>query len=105
MVLPHRSYVFLPRLQEMSRETVLAVKVMTRKRKPQGFYMNPLVIDNPCTTHASVSEANACTEDDDDCDYVENHLADGEVESHHGLYWRRDGVLEEPQCKMPKTRG
>jgi hypothetical protein len=36
---------------------------------------------------------------------VEHTLADGEVESHHGLYWKRDGVLEEPRRKMPKTIG
>jgi hypothetical protein len=36
---------------------------------------------------------------------VEHNLSDGEVESHHVLYWKRDGVLEEPQRKMPKTSG
>jgi hypothetical protein len=72
---------------------------------PQGLYMNPLVSDNPWTTHAGISEDTVTIEEEDDVAYVEENLADGEVESHHGLYWKRDGVLEEPQRKMPKTIG
>jgi hypothetical protein len=71
----------------------------------QGFYMNPLVSDDPWTTNDGVSEANVSTKDDDDVSYVEHNLPDGEVEYHHGLYWKRDGVLEELQRKMPKTSG
>jgi hypothetical protein len=71
----------------------------------QGFYINPLVSDDPWTTHAGASEDTLSTEDDDDVAYVEHNLADGEVESHHCLYWKCDGVLEEPQRKMPKMSG
>jgi hypothetical protein len=71
----------------------------------QGFYMNHFVSNDPWTTHDGVSEATVSTEDDNDVAYVEQNLADVEVESHHGLYWKHDGVIEEPQCKMPKTSG
>jgi hypothetical protein len=60
----------------------------------QGFYMNLLVSDDKWTAHAGVSKATVSTDDEDDVDYVEHNLADGEFESRHGLYWRRDGVLK-----------
>jgi hypothetical protein len=41
----------------------------------------------------------------DDVAYIEQNIVDGEVESYHGLYWRGDGVLGEPQRKMSKMRG
>jgi hypothetical protein len=71
----------------------------------QGFCMNLLVSDDPWTTHAGISEDTVTIKEEDDVAYVEHNLADSEVESHHGLYWKRDGVLEEPQPKMPKTSG
>jgi hypothetical protein len=52
----------------------------------QGFYMNPLVSDDPWTTHAGISEDTVTIEDENDVDYVEQNLADGEVEYHHGFY-------------------
>jgi hypothetical protein len=67
--------------------------------------MNPLVSDNPWKTHAGISEDTLTIKEEDDVAYVEENLADGEVESHHGLYWKRDAVLEEPQRKMSKTSG
>jgi hypothetical protein len=71
----------------------------------QGLYMNHLVSENPWTTHVGGSEATVSTDDDDDVAYVEQNLADGEVESHNGLYWRRDGVLEETLRKIPNMHG
>jgi hypothetical protein len=65
--------------------------------------MNRLASDDPWTTHVSVSEATLSTYDDDAVDYVEHNLAEGEVESNHGLYWRCDGVLEEPLRRMPRS--
>jgi hypothetical protein len=70
----------------MSWETVLTVKVMMRK-----ISQATLSIDGD--------------DDDDDVCYVEHDLAGGEVESHHGLYSRHDGILEELLCKMLKVRG
>jgi hypothetical protein len=67
--------------------------------------MNPLVSDDPWTTHAGISEDTVSIEEEEDVAYVDHNLADGEVESHHGLYWKRAGVLEEPQRKMLKTIG
>jgi hypothetical protein len=61
--------------------------------------------DNPWTTHAGISEDTVTIEEEDYVASVEENLADGEVEYHHGLYWKRDGVLEEPQRKMLKTSG
>jgi hypothetical protein len=69
----------------------------------KGFYMNPLVSDDPWTTHSGISEDTVTIEEEYDVAYVEENLADSEVESRHGLYWKRDGVLEEPPCKMQKT--
>jgi hypothetical protein len=71
----------------------------------QGFYMYPLVSEDPRKTHYGISLDNVTIEEEDDVAYVEQNFADGEVESHHGLYWKRDGVLEQPQRKMPKTIG
>jgi hypothetical protein len=59
----------------------------------QGLYMNALVSDDPWTTHAGISEDTITIEEEDDAAYVDQNLADGEVESHHGLYWKHDGVL------------
>jgi hypothetical protein len=67
--------------------------------------MNPLASDNPWKTHAGISEDTVSTEEEDDVAYVDQNIADCEVESHHGLNWKRDGVLEEPQYKMPKMSG
>jgi hypothetical protein len=64
--------------------------------------MNPFLSDKSWTTHLVVSEATVSTYDDDYVAYMEHTLADGDVEYHHGLYWRRDPVLEEPLYKMPK---
>jgi hypothetical protein len=71
----------------------------------QGLYMNHLVSGDPWTTHVDVSEATVSTDDDDYIDYMEHNLADGGVECHHGLQWRRYGVLEEPLNNMPKMYG
>jgi hypothetical protein len=60
------------------------------------------VSDDPLTTHVDVSEANLSTDDDNDVAYVEHNLDDGDVESHHELYWKRDGLLEQPLNKMLK---
>jgi hypothetical protein len=51
----------------------------------QGFYMNPLVSDDPWTAHAGISEDTGTIEEEDDVAYVEENFADGKVESHHGL--------------------
>jgi hypothetical protein len=61
----------------------------------QGFYINYLVSDDPCTTHLDLSGATVSTDDDDYIAYVEHNLAYGDVESYHGLYWRCDGDLED----------
>jgi hypothetical protein len=71
----------------------------------QRFYMNPLVSDDPWTTHVGVNKATVPKDADDDFAYVEHNLADSEVEYHHGLYWRRDGILKEPLHNMQKTCG
>jgi hypothetical protein len=67
--------------------------------------MNHFVSDDPWTTHAGIGEDTVSIEEEDDVAYVEQNLADGEVESHHGLYWKHDGVLEKPHRKMPRTIG
>jgi hypothetical protein len=36
---------------------------------------------------------------------VPPHLCDQDVENHHGLYWKHDGVLEASFNKMADTRG
>jgi hypothetical protein len=41
------------------------------------------------------------TEEDNDITVPPSGLANEDVESHPGLYWNRNGVLEEPRKKMP----
>jgi hypothetical protein len=77
-----------------------------KENSSQGFYTNPLFSDEPWTRRAR-------TDDDEDpvFDNTEDSdiavpppgLANQNVETHHGLYWQRDGVLEEPK-KMPFLR-
>jgi hypothetical protein len=74
----------------------------------QGFYTNTLFSDEPLTHRAR-------TDDDEDPvidneEYIDisvppSGLANEKVDIHNGLYWQRDGVLEEPQIKMPFSRG
>jgi hypothetical protein len=37
--------------------------------------------------------------------HVVPHLRDQDVENHHGVYWKRDGVLAAPVKKMAGTQG
>jgi hypothetical protein len=43
-------------------------------------------------------------EEDSDIAVPLSGLANENIETHHGLYWQRDGVLEEPKHKMPFSR-
>jgi hypothetical protein len=68
--------------------------------------MNIFVSDKPWETNVDTGEDNVPPDDDDnEVAFVEKNLADGDYESHHGLYWRHDGVLEEPLKNIPKMRG
>jgi hypothetical protein len=74
----------------------------------QGFYTHPLVSDEPWTHHARTDDNEYPVfdnEEDSDIKIPPSGLANKNVENHHGLYWQRDGVLEEPQNKMPFLRG
>jgi hypothetical protein len=86
----------------MNTGIVHTVKVMTKKNPPPGFYTSPLFSDEPCTHRA-------CTDNDEypvfyneeysDIAVQHSGLESEDVETHHGLYWQLDGVLEEPKKK------
>jgi hypothetical protein len=73
----------------------------------QGFYTNPLFSDEPWTHRARTdNDEDPVFENEEDSDiaFPPSGLANENVKTHHGLYWQRDGVLEEPK-KMPFSRG
>jgi hypothetical protein len=83
---------------------------MTKKKPSQGFYTNPLFTDKPWTLRARTDdhkEPVLDNEEDSDITVPPSALANEDVENHHGLYWNcdGDGVLKEPQNKMPFARG
>jgi hypothetical protein len=71
----------------------------------QGFYMNPLLSDEPWKIRACTDDYQSPVldnEDDSDVTVPPSGLANEDVENHHGLHWNRDGVLvlEERQNKI-----
>jgi hypothetical protein len=72
----------------------------------QGFYTNPLVSDESLTRHARTDDdEDPVFEEDSDIAIPPSGLANEIVKNHHGVYWQRYGVLEEPQNKMPFSPG
>jgi hypothetical protein len=74
----------------------------------QGFYTNPFFSDEPWTRRARIDDDEdpvSDNEEDSDISVPLSGLVNENVETHHGLYWQRDGVLEEPQNKMPFSHG
>jgi hypothetical protein len=63
--------------------------------------MNPLVSDNPWTTHAGVSEANVCTAHHNDVAYVEQNLAMPNLQVGTSAKWQGASKLlrtQRPMC-------
>jgi hypothetical protein len=75
------------------------------KNPSQGFYMNLLVSGDPWTTHAGISEDTVSIEEEDDVAYVEKNLADGEVDSHHGFYWKVMAFSKNPNARCRRRMG
>jgi hypothetical protein len=68
----------------------------------QGFYTNPLFSEEPWTHRARTDNNKYPVFDngeDSDISVPPSGLANKNVKTHHGLYWQRDGVMEEPKKK------
>jgi hypothetical protein len=74
----------------------------------QGFFINPLFSDEPWTRRVRTDDDKDPVfdnEEDSDIAVPLSGLANENVKTPNGLYWQRDGVLEEPQNKMSFLRG
>jgi hypothetical protein len=73
----------------------------------KGCYANPLVGDDMWTKIADAYDNHEPRDGSDDSDdfHVPPHLRDQDVENHHGLHWKRDGVLEHPVNNMANMWG
>jgi hypothetical protein len=88
--------------------TVLKVKAMTKKKTPQKDFTPIHSWDMTCGHQelmhpiiASIGMLGITV-----MIYLcPPHLRDQDVENHHGVYWKRDGLLEAPVNKMANTRG
>jgi hypothetical protein len=64
-------------------------------------------MDHMWTTRADAFDNGESRDGSDDSDdlHVPPHLHDRDVENHHGVYWKHDGVLEASVNKMTDTSG
>jgi hypothetical protein len=87
---------------------VLIVRVATKKKMYPKAFLNHLVSDKYWTLRARTDDDQSPVldnKDNSDITVPPSGSANEDVENHHGLYWNRDGVLEEPQNKSPLARG